>query len=154
MSTAERKLLLIACSNRKIRTKGLLPAIQRYDGVTYRVIRKAMREGYFPPNVDIKILSAKFGLIDANKQISYYDRRMDRERAIGLRPQVLHDLQKIFRGNEHSEVFVNLGKTYILAINGLHDIVGHNVRVESACGGIGSRAKQMKQWLSSTDQAR
>lgn len=151
MSTTKRKLLLIACSDRKIRTKGLLPALERYDGPNYQVIRKAMREGYFPPNVDIKILSAKFGLIDAETRIPYYDRRMDRERAIGLRPQILHDLQKIFRGNEHSEVFVNLGKTYILAINGLHDIVGHNVRVTSARGGIGSKAKHMKQWLSSTD---
>jgi len=58
-------LLLIACSSRKLRTKGLLPVIERYDGVTYRVIRKAMREGYFPPNVDIKILSAKLRLVQS-----------------------------------------------------------------------------------------
>jgi hypothetical protein len=57
--SSRKKLLLIACSNRKVRTRGLLPAIERYDGVTYRVIRKAMREGYFPPNVDVKILAAR-----------------------------------------------------------------------------------------------
>ena len=153
MSTAKRKLLLIACSSRKVRTKGLLPAIERYDGVTYRVIRKAMREGYFPPNVEIKILSAKFGLIDSETRIPYYDRRMDKERAIEIRPQVLDNLEKVFQGNEYSDVFVNMGKTYLLATNGWHDMVRHNVRVISARGGIGSKAKHMKQWLLSTDQA-
>jgi len=151
MSTAKRKLLLIACSNRKVRAKGLLPAIERYDGVMYRVIRKAMREGYFPPNVDIKILSAQYGLIDAETRIAYYDRKIDRKRAIELRPQVLRDLKKAFQGSEYSEVFINLGKTYLLAINGLREMAGHNVQIESACGGIGSKSKRMKQWLLSTD---
>lgn len=71
MSTNSRKLLLLACSNRKIRSKGLMPAIERYDGVNYRVIHKLQREGRFPKNVDVKILSAKFGLIDAQTPIPY-----------------------------------------------------------------------------------
>jgi len=40
-----------------------------------------------------------------------------------------------------------LGKTYLLAINGLREMAGHNVRVESARGGIGEKAQAMKAWL-------
>lgn len=93
MSTVPRKMLLIACSNRKKRDKGLMPAIERYDGVNHLVIKKLMREGKFPDNVDIKILSAKFGLIDAAMPIQFYNRRMDTQRAIQLNPQVVEKLE-------------------------------------------------------------
>ncbi len=147
MSTVKRKLLLIACSNRKLRTKGLLPAIERYDGVTYRVIRKAQREGYFPKSVDIKILSAKFGLIDADTPIPHYDRRMDKERAKELLPQVKRQLTRFFRRAKYSEIFINLGKDYLLATGNIADIAGQKTIVKYALGGIGTKAQTMKTWL-------
>ena len=147
MSTAKRKLLLIACSNRKVRTKGLLPALERYDGVTYRVIRKAMREGYFPPNVDIKILSAKFGLIGAETEIPYYDQRMDRARARELRSPVSRDLGQLIQSNKYSEIFVNMGKVYLLAPDSFAKIASGRVIAKYAAGGIGKKARVLKEWL-------
>lgn len=147
MSTRKRKLLLIACSNRKIRTKGLLPALERYDGPNYQVIRKAMREGYFPPNVDIKILSAKFGLIDAKTRIRYYDRRMDVRRAHELQPWVLKKLKRVVRNSGYSEVFINMGKVYLMAMDGYAGLLSNRVRVGYAEGGIGGKAKTMKEWI-------
>lgn len=141
-----RRLLLIACSNRKVQTRELLPAIQRYDGVTYRVIRKAMREGYFPPNVDIKILSAEFGLIDAETRIPYYDRRMDRRRAYELKSQVLSTLQVYLEGNQDSEVYIDLGKDYLPAIEG----IGGIDKIVFAKGRIGERLARLKIWLRNT----
>jgi hypothetical protein len=141
------KLLLIACSNRKIRTDGLLPALERYDGGTYRVIRKAQREGYFPPNVDIKILSAKFGLIDAKTPIPYYDQKMDRKRAEELRVLVSRDLEQLIHGGRYSEIFINMGKVYLLAVDSFAEIASSNVIVNYAEGGIGSKAKALKEWL-------
>lgn len=147
MSTTKHKLLLIACSNRKIRTKGLLPAIERYDGGTYRVIRKAKREGYFPPNVDIKILSAKFGLIDADTPIPYYDQRMDRNRAVELSSQVQVKWKQSLRRTQYAEIFINMGKTYILATDDIIGMVERNTVVKYAKGGIGSKSRSMKLWL-------
>lgn len=147
MSRAKRKLLLIACSNRKVRTKRLLPAIERYDGVNYRVIRKAIREGYFPPNVDIKILSAKFGLIDAQTRIPYYDQRMTKGRVAELRLQVIGDLKQLMHKAKYIEAFINMGAVYLLALDGLGDIVGGSVRMKKAKGGIGSKSRSMKLWL-------
>jgi hypothetical protein len=147
MSTAKRKLLLIACSNRKIRTRGLLSALERYDGVTYRVIRKAQREGYFPQDVDIKILSAKFGLIDAKTRIPYYDQRMDAERARVLQPQVLRSLKRVTSRGQYSQVFINMGKIYFVAIDGFMELLDSRARVGYAAGGIGEKAKAMKEWF-------
>src|SRR5262245_4306372 len=44
-------LLIMACSQRKRSEPNLLPAIERYDGVHFRVLRKAQREGYWPANL-------------------------------------------------------------------------------------------------------
>lgn len=147
MVEPKRKLLLIACSNRKRRDKRLLPAIERYDGVTYRVIRKAIREGYFPANVDIKILSAKFGLIDAQAPIPYYNQKMDKRRAEELNLQVMRRLRRLVLRSIYSEIYSNMGKVYLLAIDGLHDIVSAETQIKYAKGGIGRKAKAMKEWL-------
>lgn len=144
-----RKLLLIACSSRKLHTSGLLPAIQRYDGVMYRVIRKARREGYFPENVDVKIVSAKFGLIDASTPIPDYDVRMDRQRAEELRPEVEHNLRNMIPTQKYDELFINMGKTYLRAIGNLGEWMAPEVMVAYAAGGIGTKANALKAWLKS-----
>lgn len=145
MSTNSRKLLLIACSNRKIRSKGLLPAIERYDGVNYRVIHKLQREGKFPDNVDVKILSAKFGLIDAQTPIPYYDQKMDKRRATELRGQVMRELGKIAH-EPYEEIFINMGKVYLGAMDGYTALLPH-ARIISAKGGIGQKMAAMRNWL-------
>ncbi len=54
------RLLIVTCSQRKNPTLGLLPAIDRYDGPAFLVLRKYLREGVGDaPRV--LILSAKYG---------------------------------------------------------------------------------------------
>ena len=81
-----KSLLIISCSGRKIKTLGRMPAIERYDGQSYRIIRKAIREGCFPANLDILIISAKFGLLAWDAKIEDYDQLMSKEQAQKLRP--------------------------------------------------------------------
>ena len=81
MMPLDRLLLIIACSQRKRSELNLLPAIGRYDGVYFRLLRKARREGYWPENLDMLILSSKYGLIDLSTPIAYYEQRMTRTRA-------------------------------------------------------------------------
>ena len=59
-------LLIISCSQRKVETSEPLPALERYDGPTYRTLRKAMHEGRIPKNLDVLIISAKYGLIGSD----------------------------------------------------------------------------------------
>ncbi len=91
-----RYFLILACSQRKHPDSGLMPAIERYDGVNFRVLQKATREGYLSENLDMLILSAKYGLIEANTPIESYDLKMTKQRAQEL--QAIEKCGRIFRG--------------------------------------------------------
>ena len=77
-------LLIISCSQRKIQTDKALPAIERYDGPTYRCLRKfreAQTDKAFPNNLRILIISAKYGLIMPETEVRNYDMKMTAARA-------------------------------------------------------------------------
>jgi hypothetical protein len=42
--TRTRRMLILACSRRKRPDEGLLPAIERYDGPAFRMVRRFLRE--------------------------------------------------------------------------------------------------------------
>jgi exonuclease SbcC len=42
----ERRLLILSCSRKKKTTSQLLPALERYDGPSFRVARKFIDEGF------------------------------------------------------------------------------------------------------------
>ena len=59
------RLLILSCSKAKRADCGLLPAIDRYDGPFFRVLRRYLRQQPADPPV-VHILSAEFGLIPAD----------------------------------------------------------------------------------------
>ena len=144
-------LLIIGCSQRKIKPPGELPAMDRYDGPTYRCLRKFRQEqdNRFPNNLRILILSAKFGLIHPETEIPDYDLKMTTERAEDIRHEVKLDLYhclhfyKIAYGGM-DQVFINLGKTYRQTLDGFH---WGTISTMEASGGIGLKTQQMKAWL-------
>ena len=146
------KLLLISCSQRKIGNEVLIPAIERYDGPTYRCLRKfrdAHKDKALPNNLRILILSAKYQLIFPETEIVNYDFKMTAERAREIAPNVQKDLQQClyfysiaYGGTE--EVFINLGKTYMQTLEGFDWAC---IKTLEASGGIGERTSQMKAWL-------
>lgn len=79
--------------------------------------------------------------------IPYYDRLMTRERAIELQAQVSADLDRALAQKDYQEVFVNLGKTYLLALTASQELSRLGNRVQYAQGGIGKKMAQMKRWL-------
>lgn len=148
-------LLIIGCSQRKIKAKGLLPAIDRYDGPTYRILRKMRRDGTVPERVDVGVISAKYGLISCQCEITDYNQRMTPERAAELTPKIHRQLEGFFaksydaaeRGEVwtgYDEVFINLGKVYRQTLEDFHWGL---TRTLEASGGIGLKNKQMKTWL-------
>ena len=147
MASNTKYLLLVSCSQRKNSDSGLLPAIERYDGVNYRVLRKAQREGYFAENLDILILSAKYGLIESDYPIEDYECKMTEGRALTLQPEVSSSLDSHLCRKDYREIFINLGKTYLIAINLSVGIRMAGQSVLYSTGGIGSKMSQMKQWL-------
>ena len=74
-----RRLLLLGCSATKWRDPGDLPALDRYDGPVFRVVRQRRREGRRLPLM--LILSAAYGLIGPQNPVTYYDQRLDDQTA-------------------------------------------------------------------------
>jgi len=138
----KKYLLILPCSKRKKRISNAY-AIDVYDGPFYRVVRKNR-----PENLDILILSAKYGLIRYNERISYYDQIMTVRRSEELANAVYIKLKGLLKINHYDHVFINLGKTYLLALEKSKNILsGYNVYW--ANGHIGERLHQLKNWLKS-----
>lgn len=140
------RLLIVACSHRKKPAKGHLPAIERYDGPAFRVLRKFLRERR-APMPRILILSAKYGLIDAGTPIRNYDLRMTKSTAEALRPVVLKSLRKVVRADSIRSVGVCVGKDYREALGGLEDHFSKRTKVEVIGGGLGRRLTRLRDWL-------
>lgn len=65
------RLLLVSCTRKK--SSAPRKAINVYDGPYFRVIRKRCSPD---ADIDINIISAKYGLLDADDEISPYDHEM------------------------------------------------------------------------------
>jgi len=72
-----RHLVILGCSQKKLTSAGVLPAIERYNGPTYQVLRSFLRHSAWPGSLSVGVLSARYGLIGGLAPIEYYDQRMD-----------------------------------------------------------------------------
>lgn len=135
---------MISCSERKLRSpRRPIAALDRYDGVFYRLLRKARREGNLGSDLTLVILSAKFGLLSPKTPIPYYEQRMDKTRQRLLQPSIHRKLTRVLRRKTFDRVFINLGRDYAPTIANIEEL-RHAVW---ASGGIGQRAQLMKRWL-------
>ena len=141
-------LLILGCSGAKDCCPGTMRAFNRYTGVNFNVLKKAQREGYFPSNLNMLILSAKHGLITPDTLIEWYDLAMTEHRARELQRSVSTELDRHLEQNDYQEIFVNLGKMYLIAIEKSQEIYNQSQRVIHAEGRIGSKMGHMKRWIS------
>ncbi len=151
-----KRLLILSCSQRKSHKEGLLPAIERYDGPLFRVLRRYQktqdtRNQETELKLDIYILSAEFGLISAKYLIPDYDCCMTRQRAQMIRPVVMDKLKNLLTGAcRFQELFICLGRDYRPALEGWEAFVRQDMAVHVAWGTIGMRQSQLYEWLYGT----
>lgn len=144
------RLLIVPCSQNKKITDHPTAAINVYDGPFYRLLRKNVLVFDNNNGLDILIISAKYGLIDPLYKIQTYDQKMDEKQAKRLKPKIRKRLLKIIKDKTYSEIFVNTGNSYSLALDGFQDIVKRfspNTRFRMGHGKIGERLHEMKEWL-------
>jgi hypothetical protein len=146
-SAAGRTLLILGCSARKRATPELLPAIERYDGPLYRVLRKCLREGTAPAALDILIISARYGLLRATDQVECYDQRMTGARASHMREEIGARIAAELSGKTFSRAHISLGSHYLAALGGVEQVSPYVGQVSLAVGGIGQRQAQLRAWL-------
>lgn len=138
-----RELLVLGCSSRKDDTPGVTPAICRYDGPFYQDFRAQLREKVWPHQLDVAILSARFGLIGALTEIESYDQRMTAERATELAPQVESRLGDWTR--KYSRIRICLGKDYLPALPMTEFAQWGRANVFH--GPIGEKRRQMREFV-------
>ena len=135
-------LLIISCSKTKKHLDNV-PAIQLYDGQVYRVLKKRT-----PQNLEIVIISAKYGPIRSTEIISYYGQVMTVARAAELRQNVENVIRNVIRNHNPGKIFISLGFPYNLAVSEeLMGFLDENFHLQVAHGPIGKRLHQLKVWL-------
>jgi len=139
--TINKKYLLINSCSKKKRILYGVKAIDLYDGPAFKIIRR-----YKPKNVDLFILSAKYGLIGGDDIIDYYDEKMTSSKAETMSEVIRDVFQTLIEKSRYDEIFINLGKNYIATLKNIDDLLV-NLNVVYAQGPIGMRLHQLKQWL-------
>ena len=140
-------LLIQSCSATKQNVESPVPALDLYDGYFFRIINKALRANQFQSGLDIIIISAKHGVVEPDEEIGYYDQRMTTERAEQLNDEVVNTIASHVTEDEYGKVWINLGKDYLPAVDGVEDAVDVPVDYIEGCG-IGMKGKQLKQLVS------
>lgn len=140
-------LLILSCSQKKITNPNPLPAIERYDGPSYKVLRKIMNGSNYNNSLDIAIISAKYGLLQPDENIEDYDLKMNKQIAESINNAVAQKLKKQILNKKYENIFINIGSDYTLAVDGFNKNLPKNIKILYANGRIGERLSQMKKWL-------
>ena len=122
-----------------------MPAIERYDGPTFRVLRRYLATT--PPDTLVSyIISAEHGLIDVKQPISCYERTMTSDRADELRQTVNQGLTEAIDRLQPTSVMLLMGKRYA------HTLAGAEWRstfetVPIVGGSLGRQVAVLHDWL-------
>lgn len=148
----KKSLLIISCAKCKVKTPGVIPAYERYHGSktggVYPMLHKAINDGYLPENLDILIISAKYGLLEWDEPIEYYNQKMDDKRISELRSSIQADLESYLSGRDYDQIFINLGEEYRKTLRGFNfdQYIKGVVKLEK-CKGNGEMNAKMKDWI-------
>jgi hypothetical protein len=144
---AKHRLLILSCSQRKRLDSGLLPAIERYDGPAFRVLRRFLRkQSDDAKRLDVFVLSAMYGLIPAECSIAEYDQVMTSQRVAELHDKVLAAFAKVICTG-HTELCLAMSAKYLMTLEGWSALVPPGVSVTITDGPQGSKLAQLKRWL-------
>ena len=140
--------LLLSCSQRKRATPGLLPAMERYNGPQFQVVRKFTRaHPDAQSSLDIAILSARFGILSPSECIPDYDQRVTREQAAKIRPGVITAIRQYFQNTRYQRCCISLSQDYLEIIAGLEAIIPPTCETTYIRGSQGERLSQLFNWL-------
>ncbi len=146
-STAPTRLLILSCSQRKLPDAGELPALERYDGPPYRVLRRYLRTTP-APDVAVLILSARYGIITANTPIAWYDQRMTVSRAAALREDIERTIAHYLDTHAMTASCICMGTTYRAALGAAYAALFDHGPCTVLSGSMGAMLAGLHNWLS------
>jgi hypothetical protein len=145
---SDRRLLILSCSQRKRPDSTPMPALERYDGPMFRVLRKFLRESPSKEcHPDVYILSAQFGLILADQLIPNYDCQMTPQLASKLQPQMHAEFRSLLKHKQYEKSFISVGKSYAAALAGYEQLIPAQMEVIVPRGSRGRKQAELYDWL-------
>jgi hypothetical protein len=144
---SEKRLLILACSEDKRKTSGLLPAIERYNGPMWKVLRNfTKKQAGTKTNLHVYVLSAEFGLIPATELIPWYDRVMTKGRAEELQASAINQFCLLL-DEGYSQICLALSKLYLHALHGWENIAPAEASITVLDGPMAAKPAQLRSWL-------
>jgi hypothetical protein len=146
----KRRLLILGPSFRRRRDESPLPALERFDGLFFRVARKHLSNA---KDVDVLVMTDDLTLVDATTPLAYREpvgtkwggqrppkEALERAKAVNERI-----LEEKLKSGQYSEVFLAMGKEYAKA---LPDLARFGVKtVFPTSRGPGPKAQVLRQWI-------
>lgn len=135
----KNRLLVMSCGKSKRDSPG--KAIDVYLGPAFRMVKKYLK---YNNNLDVKIISAKYGVIDYKDKISPYNIKMGKKSSCIYeklaQPYILSLREK------YDSVFILGGKYY-------QSVIPDNFESIRAKGKIGQQLSDLKCWLSNPHES-
>lgn len=103
------------------------------------------REVGLPKDLEVLILSAKYGLICPNQLIEEYDECITPSKIKDLKPHIEDRLSDFFNHHLPREIFCCLGKQYLEAIYG--NLESTEIAISIAQGRIGEKLAITRHWV-------
>ena len=139
-----RRLLVLGGSKRKATSDLTLPAWELYDGPLFRVCKLLLRQGRWPNDVLVLILSAEHGLIPPRQPTVPYDRVMTADRARALKPAIATSFRLLAAEHRIEEAYAALGDRYSAV---LREAIPGPIRLENGADTIGRMQSRLRAWL-------
>ena len=106
------------------------------------MLREIQRQEKLAGDIDIVIISGKYGFLRPDNPIELYDQRMTPELATGHRPQVVEKLSRMLGRHTYQDCFIMLEPDYLAA---LHDIKIPHVHSELTIDQ--QSLERLRQWV-------
>ena len=146
-----KRLLIIGPAFRRRTDERSLPALERYDGLFYRVARKHLRN---VKDVDVLIMKDDLTLVAGSESLPFVKPEGTSWGVNSIPSEVVENAKKTnlcflkekLRKNRYSEVFISMGKKYAAA---LPDMSSDSTKVLFPANvGPGLKAQALKEWFS------
>lgn len=148
---AKEKALLILGPSFRRKTGKELTALERFDGLFFRVAKKYLKT---IKDVKVVVMLDDLKLVDGSAHLPYTEpegkkwggKIIMKNMVKAAVEENRNYLATKLKGKKYSEIFVAMGKEYAAA---LPDLTGFDIKVIfPASGGPGPKAQALKEWLS------
>ena len=147
----KRRLLILGPSFRRRKDNGYLPALERYDGIFFRIARKYLSDA---KDVDVVVMKDDLTLVESDSPLAY-TAPIGNEWGRYVLPDEIIEMAKVknerflrkkLKNKRYLEIFLAMGKRHASA---LPDFRKFNVKVIfPSYKGPGTKARALMKWLS------